>query len=91
MILVHFFNPLPLKEEIIISLVHIYFKHFVCRYVDRIAESLLQKLQISEKLINQVATLKKKSKEAVELQIETQPKLEILVKRTKTLQTQVLL
>lgn len=59
------------------------------RYVDRIADSLLQKLQISEKLLNQVSVLKKKSKEAAETQIETLPKLEILVKKTKTLQGQI--
>lgn len=59
------------------------------RYVDRIADSLLQKLQISEKLLNQVSALKKKSKEAAETQIETIPKLEILVKKTKTLQSQI--
>jgi len=59
------------------------------RYVDRIADSLLQKLQISEKLLNQVSILKKKSKEAAETQIEIIPKLNILVKKTKTLQGQI--
>merc|ERR1711890_101913 len=59
------------------------------RYVDRIADSLLQKLQVSEKLIKQAASLNKKNKEAAEVQVETQPKLQVLVKKTKSLQKQI--
>ena len=59
------------------------------RYVDRIADSLLQKLHTSEKLIKQAATLNAKGKEAAELQVATAPKLQVIVAKTKTLQGQI--
>lgn len=59
------------------------------RYVDRIVESLEQKLKISKNLLHQVEALQQRHKNAVELQLETEPKHENLVKKTKVLQKQV--
>jgi len=59
------------------------------RYVDRIADSLLQKLHTSEKLIKQAATLSTKATKAAELQVATTPKLQVIVAKTKTLQGQI--
>ena len=62
---------------------------FFCRYVDRIADSLEQKLKISQNLLQQVVGLKERHQKAVEQQIECEPKLTVLVKKTKELQKQV--
>lgn len=59
------------------------------RYVDRIVESLEQKLKISKNLLHQVEALQQRHKNAVELQLETEPKHENLVKKTKVLQKQI--
>jgi len=59
------------------------------RYVDRIADSLEQKLKISTNLLHQINTLQQRSKEALELQGKTEPKLSIIVKKTKELQVQM--
>ena len=67
-----------------------YLKKNFPRYVDRIAESLEQKLKISENLLKQIETLKKKRNESLELHKQTEPKLQVLVKKTKELQYQVM-
>jgi len=59
------------------------------KYVDRIADSLLQKLHTSEKLVKQAEALKTKGKEAAQVQVETIPKLQVLVAKTKALQGQI--
>lgn len=61
----------------------------VYRYVDRIADSLQQKLKISQNLLNQMSTLQERHDEALKLQTETEPKLALIVKKTKELQAQV--
>ncbi|XP_066931488.1 CDK5 regulatory subunit-associated protein 3-like [Clytia hemisphaerica] len=59
------------------------------RYVDRISESMEQKLRVSEKLLSQITSLRERSQEAVKTQGDTEPKLALIVKKTKELQSQV--
>eukprot|EP00111_Clytia_hemisphaerica_P014827 TCONS_00043696-protein len=59
------------------------------RYVDRISESMEQKLRVSEKLLSQITSLRERSQEAVKTQADTEPKLALIVKKTKELQSQV--
>ena len=59
------------------------------RYVDRISDSMEQKLRVSQKLLAQIKTLETKSEEAVRTQADIEPKLALIVKRTKELKSQV--
>lgn len=64
-----------------------YFVSF--RYVDRLAESLQQKLRLSEKLKTSCKRMAEKKKEAADQQRELEPKLEVIRCKTKELQAQV--
>lgn len=59
------------------------------RYVDRIADSLEQKLKVSENLLSQITALQNRYNEAVKNQAESEPKLALIVKRTKELKAQI--
>ena len=59
------------------------------RYVDRLADSLQQKLKTANNLLRQAKAMTERRKAAHELQIETEPKLEGLIKKTKELKQQV--
>nr|XP_047136048.1 CDK5 regulatory subunit-associated protein 3 [Hydra vulgaris] len=59
------------------------------RYVDRIADSLIQKLTTSENLMKQINILEERSQKAQTLQAETEPKLEVIIRKTKELQKQI--
>ncbi|XP_031556788.1 CDK5 regulatory subunit-associated protein 3-like [Actinia tenebrosa] len=59
------------------------------RYVDRLAESLQQKLRLSEKLKTSCKRMVEKRNEAAEQQRELEPKLEVIRCKTKELKTQI--
>ena len=59
------------------------------RYVDRLADSLQQKLKTANNLLRQARAMTERRKAARELQIETEPKLAVLIKKTKELKQQV--
>lgn len=48
-----------------------------------------QKLRVSEKLLSQIKTLEMRSEESVKTQAGIEPKLALIVKRTKELKSQV--
>ena len=48
-----------------------------------------QKLRVSEKLLGQIKTLELRSEESVKMQADIEPKLALIVKRTKELKSQV--
>ena len=48
-----------------------------------------QKLRVSEKLLGQIKTLEARSEESVKVQADIEPKLALIVKRTKELKSQV--
>jgi Protein of unknown function (DUF773). len=48
-----------------------------------------QKLRVSEKLLNQINSLKQRTDESVKTQADTEPRLALIVKKTKVLKTQV--
>ena len=62
---------------------------FISRYVDRLAESLLQKLKTANNLMHQSKVMIDRREAALELQRETEPKLNLIIERTKELKVQV--
>lgn len=60
------------------------------RYLDRLADSLQQKLKVSEKLVTSIKTMADKRQAASMEQQDLEPKLEIIRMKTKELQLQVL-
>lgn len=60
------------------------------RYLDRLADSLQQKLKVSEKLVTSIKTMADKRQAASMEQQDLEPKLEIIRMKTKELQIQVL-
>ncbi|XP_001634485.2 CDK5 regulatory subunit-associated protein 3 [Nematostella vectensis] len=59
------------------------------RYVGRLADSLQQKLRLSEKLLSSAQTMCEKRKEAAEQQRELEPKLDVIRQKTKDMQSQI--
>ena len=59
------------------------------RYVDRLTESLQHKLKLSEKMQASCKAVAERRQEAAALQSELEPKLDIIVTKTKQLQKQV--
>ena len=61
----------------------------VFRYLDRLADSLQQKLKVSEKLATSIKVMADKRQAAIIDQRDLEPKLEIIRTKTKELQGQV--
>ena len=61
----------------------------VSRYLDRLADSLQQKLKVSGKLITSIKVMADKRQAATIEQRDLEPKLEIIRTKTKELQEQV--
>ena len=61
----------------------------VSRYLDRLADSLQQKLKVSEKLVTSIKVMADKRQAATIEQRDLEPKLEIIRTKTKELQEQV--
>ena len=59
------------------------------RYLDRLADSLQQKLKVSEKLVASIKTTADKRQAASTEQRDLEPKLEVIRTKTKELQQQV--
>lgn len=59
------------------------------RYVDRLTESLQHKLKLSEKMQASCKAVAERKQEAATHQSELEPKLDVIVKKTKQLQQQV--
>ena len=59
------------------------------RYLDRLADSLQQKLKVSEKMVASSKLMAEKRQAASEEQMELEPKLEVIRSKTKELQGQV--
>lgn len=59
------------------------------RYLDRLADSLQQKLKVSEKLVASSKVMAEKRLAASKEQIDLEPKLEVIRSKTKELQGQV--
>lgn len=60
------------------------------RYLDRLADSLQQKLKVSEKLMASIKAMADKRQAASTEQQDLEPKLEVIRMKTKELQVQVL-
>ena len=63
--------------------------HLFNRYLDRLADSLQQKLKVSEKLLASIKTMADKRQAASTEQQDLEPKLEVIRMKTKELQVQV--
>ena len=61
----------------------------VSRYLDRLADSLQQKLKVSEKLVTSIKVMAGKRQAVTIEQRDLEPKLEIIRTKTKELQEQV--
>ena len=61
----------------------------VSRYLDRLADSLQQKLKVSEKLVTSIKVMADKRQAATIEQRDLEPKIEIIRTKTKELQRQV--
>ena len=61
----------------------------VSRYLDRLADSLQQKLKVSEKLVTSIKMMADKRQAATIEQRDLEPKIEIIRTKTKELQEQV--
>ena len=61
----------------------------VSRYLDRLADSLQQKLKVSEKLVTSIKVMADKRQAATIEQRDLEPKIEIIRTKTKELQEQV--
>ena len=61
----------------------------VSRYLDRLADSLQQKLKVSEKLVTSIKVMADKRQAVTIEQRDLEPKLEIIRTKTKELQEQV--
>ncbi|XP_020616313.1 CDK5 regulatory subunit-associated protein 3-like isoform X2 [Orbicella faveolata] len=59
------------------------------RYLDRLADSLQQKLKVSEKLVASIKTMADKRQAASTEQQDLEPKLEVIRMKTKELQVQI--
>lgn len=59
------------------------------RYLDRLADSLQQKLKVSEKLVASSKVMAEKRLAASKEQIDLEPKLEVIRSKTKELQGQI--
>ena len=59
------------------------------RYVERLTDSLQQKLKLSKNMQEQVTRLREKADAALAIQSQTEPKYAALAKKTKILQNQV--
>ena len=62
---------------------------FLVRYVDRLADSLQQKLKVAEKLQASCKTMANKRQAATEEQRELEPKLDVIRTRTRETKEQV--
>ena len=60
----------------------------VSRYLDRLGDSLQQKLKVSEKLVTSIKVMADKRQAATIEQRDLEPKLEIIRTKTKELQEQ---
>lgn len=60
-----------------------------CRYVDRVTEFLLQKLKQSQLLALKKELMVQKQQEALQEQAALEPKLDLLLEKTRELQTLV--
>lgn len=59
------------------------------RYLDRLVDSLQQKLKISEKMVSSSKVMVEKRQTAAKEQMNLEPKLDIIKSKTKELQMQV--
>ena len=59
------------------------------RYLDRLADSLQQKLKVSEKMVSSSKLMAEKRQAASKEQMDLEPKLEVIRSKTKELQGQV--
>eukprot|EP00794_Sanderia_malayensis_P003100 gene3100-3567_t len=59
------------------------------RYVDRLAESLQQKMKTANNLLKQAKVMVERRDAAFELQRETEPRLQIIIEKTKELKQQI--
>ncbi|XP_068756541.1 CDK5 regulatory subunit-associated protein 3-like isoform X2 [Montipora capricornis] len=59
------------------------------RYLDRLADSLQQKLNVSEKMVSSSKTMAEKRQFAAKEQMELEPKLEVIKSKTKELQRKI--
>lgn len=64
-------------------------KHLYYRYVDRLKETLKQMLSLADKMVFLEKQMVVKYKDADSELREVQPKLELVIKRTKEMQKQV--
>lgn len=64
-------------------------KHLYYRYVDRLKETLKQMLSLADKMVFLEKQMVVKYKDADSELREIQPKLELVIKRTKEMQKQV--
>jgi len=59
------------------------------RYVDRLAETLQQKLKMADKLLDSESTIEARRQKSLEEQMAVEPRLELIITRTKELQKQI--
>ena len=59
------------------------------RYLDRLADSLQQKLKVSEKMVSSSKLMAEKRQAASKEQMDLEPMLEVIRSKTKELQGQV--
>lgn len=62
---------------------------FYIRYVDRLVDSLKSKLEAAEKMAESQKVVKMKYEEALEEQRKLEPKINLIVEKTKILLSQV--
>ena len=72
----------------IVTLYHFY-TVFCCRYVDHLANSLKQKLELADKMVASQKAVQQKRKDAQDEVSSLQPKLKLIIARTKELQGEV--
>lgn len=85
----HVFNPFMLLCTSF-SCYILWTLHLSNRYLDRLADSLQQKLKVSEKLVASIKTMADKRQAASTEQQDLEPNLEVVRMKTKELQVQVL-
>ena len=84
----HAFNPYMLLYTSLSCYV-LWTLYLFNRYLDRLADSLQQKLKVSEKLVASIKTMADKRQAASTEQHDLEPKLEVIRMKTKELQAQV--
>lgn len=84
----HVFNPCMLLCASFSCYV-LWTLHLFNRYLDRLADSLQQKLKVSEKLVASIKTMADQREAASTEQQDLEPKLEVIKMKTKELQVQV--